>query len=86
MIYFRFLSRSRSHSSAQGHSVLRVATRVVIDGKLDTVDMMMLARANETMRRIVKVHTYRVRQLTTVVKDMKEEIFRKNINETHRKF
>ena len=38
---------------------------------LDTVDMMILARVNKTMRRIVKVHTY-----TTVVTDTKEEIFR----------
>ena len=36
---------------------------------LDTVDMMMLARVNKTMRRIVKVHTY-----TTVVTDTKEDI------------
>jgi hypothetical protein len=38
---------------------------------LDTVDMMILARVNKTMRRIVKVHTY-----TTVVTDTKQEIFR----------
>ena len=38
---------------------------------LDTVDMMILARVNKTMRRIVKVHTY-----TTVVTDTKEDIFR----------
>ena len=36
---------------------------------LDTVDMLILARANKTMRRIVKVHTY-----ATVVTDTKEDI------------
>jgi uncharacterized protein (UPF0335 family) len=35
---------------------------------LDTGDMMILARVNKTMRRIVKVHTY-----TTVVTDMMKE-------------
>ena len=48
----------------------RVFTDFVLS-KLDTVDMMMLARVNKTTRRIVKVHTY-----TTVVTDTKEEIFR----------
>ena len=48
----------------------RVLTDFVLS-KLDTVDMMMLARVNKKMRRIVKVHKY-----TTVVTDTKEEIFR----------
>ena len=48
----------------------RVFTDFVLS-KLDTVDMLILARVNKTMRRIVKVHTY-----TTVVTDTKEEIFR----------